>query len=155
MKKVGVVLLIAVAVAWAYEGPYAVMEEVSITESGDFVYAPEGLEPQIIASGECDTIGPPISILFSVASSKWQVYESHDGEDTTWVDVEGTYQDSINLICGLEIPGPGTYRAVMQLDLGRGGPNPLANFSSSNSVSIEDVETAVVRKSWGAVKARE
>ncbi|MDE2809028.1 MAG: hypothetical protein OXN90_11495 [Gemmatimonadota bacterium] len=91
---------------------------------------------------------------FVVKLSKWQKKES-----LSWVDVDGTRQGGTQL-CGLDAPGPGEYRWVVEISL----DGTLHKYASRNTWIVageekeeekeEEKSTVVEAKSWGAIKSR-
>ena len=89
-------------------------------------------------------------VTYSVGISKWQMR----GEDSEWVDVDGTEREG--KICGNLLPDmPGEFRWVAEMDIG----GEVGKYASGNTLVVagdpeEEDQSAVEVVTWGFLKSK-
>ena len=163
-----IVLLLALA-SGAFSDEYTSVDWIQVVEGGGIEAKVGIMNLGAYPGGGCISIsGLTVNnVTYSVGISKWQMR----GEDSEWVDVDGTERDGE--ICGSLLPDiPGEFRWVVEIGIG----GEIEKYASGNTLvvagdpevedesvveetgdesAVEEVgdETAVEDVTWGFLKS--
>ena len=146
-----VVLFLAIA-SGTFADEYTPVDWIQVVEGGGIEATLGILSIGAYPGGGCISVsGTTVNnVTYSVGISKWQMR----GEDSEWIDVEGTERDGE--ICGSLLPDmPGDFRWVVEIGIN----GEIEKYASGNTLVVagdpgEGDETAVESVTWGFIKSR-
>ena len=146
------IVLLLVLASGTFADEYTPVDWIQVVEGGGIEAKLGILNVGAYPGGGCISVSEMTvnNVTYSAGISKWQMR----GEDSEWVDVEGTEREGE--ICGSLLPDmPGEFRWVVEIDI----DGEIEKYASGNTLVVAGDpgagdESAVQTVTWGVIKSR-